>query len=57
MTMEKMIRMPPMVGVPFLERCVSGPSFLMGWPICRDWSFLISQGPMIKQINKAVTVA
>ena len=57
MTVAKMISTPPMVGVPFFERCESGPSSRIGWPICRDCNFRIIHGPRMKQITRAVIAA
>ncbi len=56
-TTEKMIMMPPMVGVPDFARCVPGPSSRMDCPICSDSSLRMSQGPKTKQITSAVMAA
>jgi len=53
-TTAKIIMMPPMVGVPDLDWCVSGPSSRMDCPICSDSSLRMSQGPTTKQMARAV---
>ena len=57
MVTAKMIRMPPIVGVPFFAWCEPGPSSRIVWPIWSSCSFRISQGPTTKQITRAVIAA
>jgi len=52
------IRNPPMVGVPFFLKCVSGPSSRIGWPRCwRLRSISITRVPNRKEISSAVSSA
>ncbi|MNJ79739.1 hypothetical protein D3C77_778560 [compost metagenome] len=48
MAMAERISAPPMVGVPFLDRCDCGPSVRTDWPICRVCRVRIIQGPSHK---------
>ena len=49
------ISAPPMVGVPVLERCVTGPSSRTIWPNLRMPSLRIIHGPTQKLIASAVS--
>jgi len=49
---------PPIVGVPFLAKCDSGPSERIGWPLpCLTRRRLMIVGPNSSTKNSAVTVA
>jgi hypothetical protein len=56
-TLAKMIRMPPIVGVPLLAMWEFGPSSRMGCPTLRVSSFRINHGPSTKQMKRAVIAA
>ena len=43
-TSVKSMSAPPMVGVPALERCDSGPSLRTTWPICLLLSLSMNHG-------------
>jgi hypothetical protein len=51
------ISAPPMVGVPDLTRCVSGPSWRTAWPIFLAASQRITRGPAMKEMINAVIAA
>ena len=53
--MEKIIKTPPMVGVPAFFRWLSGPSSLINCPTCIFESCRITKGPNRKQIRNAVS--
>jgi len=42
---EKMMSVPPMVGVPAFTEWAAGPSERIDWPICRRMSRRMSVGP------------
>ena len=48
------ISAPPIVGVPALGRCVTGPSSRTGCPTWFMLSFAIMRGPMTKDSTSAV---
>ena len=54
---ELRIRVPPIVGVPCLVRCVSGPSFLTTCPTWISFILLINFGPRTKENKREVKVA
>ncbi len=47
---------PPIVGVPLLILCVSGPSMRITWPICLRWSSRMNHGESTNAKSIAVTV-
>ena len=49
------IRAPPMVGVPALGKCVTGPSSRTGWPTWFMVSRAIMRGPTINESTSAVS--
>ena len=53
--MAKRMRTPPMVGTPFFEKWLSGPSSRITWPICLRSSQAMKRGPTITRMRKAVT--
>ncbi|MNE79376.1 hypothetical protein D3C80_1758520 [compost metagenome] len=55
MAMEDRISAPPMVGVPFFDRCDCGPSSRTAWPIWRVRRVLIIQGPSHSDRASAVS--
>ena len=55
--MELSIRVPPIVGVPCLERWVLGPSSLTTWPTCISFILFINLGPNINENSSEVRVA
>jgi hypothetical protein len=55
--MEITINTPPMVGVPAFFWCALGPSSRMYWPIWNSRSRLITSGPMINPVKRAVRLA
>ena len=49
---------PPMVGVPFLAKCVAGPSSRMGWPLpCLTRNRSMMAGPNRNTNSSAVMMA
>ena len=52
---EKRMSNPPIVGVPSLTECDSGPSCLMDSPTSLKLSFCISLGPRTKETKRAVS--
>ena len=48
---------PPMVGVPALLKCDSGPSGRTTWPICLDCRARMNQGYKLNVSSIAVIVA
>jgi hypothetical protein len=56
MRMAARIRLPPIVGVPFLAMCRGGTSSLTTCRIWKTLNFLINQGPMIKLMRRAVKI-
>ena len=52
-----MIRLPPIVGVPSFPKWLFGPSSRMVCPIFIWVSFLIRNGPRMKEMNMAVSEA
>jgi hypothetical protein len=54
---EKMIKTPPMVGVPPFFRWLSGPSSRTDWPILSRRRASIIRGPSIKQKSSVVRAA
>jgi hypothetical protein len=55
-TVERMIRTPPIVGVPALLRCVSGPSVRTTWPTRSRRSCRMTAGPIRNDSTIAVAV-
>jgi hypothetical protein len=55
--MEKRIKIPPIVGVPDLLKCVCGPSSLICWVRLNCLSLFIIQGARTKLIKRAVIAA
>ena len=53
-TSERMIIIPPMVGVPFFCICPSRPRSLISSPICFFWSIFIIFGPAYNATSNAV---
>ena len=56
-TRAKRISEPPMVGVPALERWLSGPSSRIACPICLSCRRRMNQGERAKPMNIAVIIA
>jgi len=56
-TIDEMISVPPIVGVPAFLWWASGPSFWIYCPTCISLNFLMTHGPRRKQIKKAVRLA
>ena len=54
--MATMMSAPPIVGVPFFERCDCGPSSRTTWPICFFCSSRMNHGDSTKLISIAVIV-
>ena len=52
---EKRMSNPPIVGVPSLTECDSGPSCLMNSPTLLRLSFCINIGPRTKETKRAVS--
>jgi hypothetical protein len=57
MSSEKMIKTPPMVGVPPFFRWLSGPSSRTDWPILRRLRISMIRGPSMKQRSSVVRAA
>ena len=55
-TIAKSIKSPPIVGVPALDRCDFGPSFLIFWPTLVFVSKSITNGPKKIVIIKEVSI-
>ena len=55
-TLRRM-RAPPIVGVPLLILCDSGPSERTTWPICFFWSSRMNHGASTNDRSIALTVA
>ena len=55
--MERMMMMPPIVGVPFFCICPSSPRSRISSPICFFWSHLMMRLPATSDIRMAVTLA
>ncbi len=54
---EKMMSVPPMVGVPAFLACDCGPSSRIDWRICSSVSRRMSRGPMTSDTTRAVRPA
>ena len=52
---ENRMSNPPIVGVPSLTECDSGPSCLIDSPISLKLSFCINLGPRTKETKRAVS--
>ena len=51
------MRLPPMVGVPPLARCDSGPSLRTTWPSWIFWRVRMNHGYRTSESTRAVSVA